>query len=158
MISRSRRVYSYLKGKKAEDLFREVMLDRGHEVRESNKKDNIEKHIDFYVNNKGIDIKGNKTRDSIWLELKNVKGKEGWLKGEADFIVFYLVDLKAFSFYKRKDLLRFTKGIELRTSNKNEYLKIYTRRNRKDEIIRVKYAHIKYLEQQIIYYEKSRKP
>lgn len=158
MVSKSRYAYSYIKGKKAEDLFNDVMVSRGNTIEPSSKEDNINKHIDFYVNNKGIDVKGNKTRDSIWLEIKNVKGDKGWLEGEADYIVFDIIDLEAFSFFKRKELLKFVKEIKEKTTNKKDYLKLYTRENRKDIIVRVNYNMIKHLEKQIIFYEKNKKP
>lgn len=158
MVSKSRYAYSYIKGKKAEDLFNDVMVSRGNTIEPASKEDNINKHIDFYVNNKGIDVKGNKTRDSIWLEIKNVKGDKGWLEGEADYIVFDIIDLEAFSFFKRKELLKFVKEIKEKTTNKKDYLKLYTRENRKDIIVRVNYNMIKHLEKQIIFYEKNKKP
>ena len=73
-----------------------------NKVNETKKTEDTEKHIDFWWNSPrkgriGIDVKGlnknkrgdNKYDDSIhWLELQNVKGKDGWLKGEAEYIAF----------------------------------------------------------------------
>ena len=62
----------------------------------------------------GIDVKGlNKSSrgdknfdDTIhWLEIQNVRGKNGWLKGEAEYIAFRtLTDI---IFIKREKLLNF---------------------------------------------------
>lgn len=91
----------------------------GGKCYKSSKKEDIEDHIDFWWESPrkgviGIDVKGlNKSSrgdknfdDTIhWLELQNVKGKDGWLKGKADYIAFRtLTDI---IFIKREKLLNF---------------------------------------------------
>ena len=39
-----------------------------------------------------VDVKGDRHLDCIWLETVNVNGDKGWLKGEAQFIVFDIID------------------------------------------------------------------
>ena len=74
----------------------------GGEVERSTKYEDINKHVDFWWDSPrkgriGIDVKGlnknkrgdNEYDDSIhWLELQNVKGNDGWLKGKAEYIAF----------------------------------------------------------------------
>lgn len=93
----------YLSGRLDEDFVMDAVKHTlGGEVERSSKTEDTEKHIDFWWNSPrkgriGIDVKGlnknkrgdNKYDDSIhWLELQNVKGKDGWLKGEAEYIAF----------------------------------------------------------------------
>lgn len=93
----------YLNGRLDEDFVMDAVKHTlGGEVKRSTKYEDISKHIDFWWNSPrkgkiGIDVKGlNKNKrgdnaydDSIhWLELQNVSGKDGWLKGEAEYIAF----------------------------------------------------------------------
>jgi hypothetical protein len=91
----------------------------GGECWRSTRNEDIFKHIDFWWKSPkkgviGIDVKGlNKSSrgdknfdDTIhWLEIQNVRGKNGWLKGEAEYIAFRtLTDI---IFIKREKLLNF---------------------------------------------------
>lgn len=153
MVSKARYIYSYKEGKKAEDKFKELMLSRGNTCVDSTRNENIHKHIDFYVNNIPVDVKGNRHIETIWLEIKNVKGNKGWLQGDAEYIVFDIVELKAFCFYKTKDLLKFVSGITEIAESKKDYLKLYTRENRKDVLVKATHKDILHLEQQRLFYE-----
>jgi hypothetical protein len=156
VVSESRKKYSNDVGLETENLFKKVMQERGNEVIKSSKYDDIYKNIDFYVNGFGVDFKGGRHLDCIWLETTNVLGNKGWLKGEADFIVFDIIELESFSVYKTRDLLNFTKGITETTESKYDFLKIYSRTKwgRKDQLIKCRYNDIKHLETQIIRYER----
>ena len=91
----------------------------GGETMKSTKKEDVEEHIDFWWNSPqkgwiGIDVKGmNKAKrrdkdfdDTIhWLEIQNVQGKNGWLKGKAEYIAFRTK--KDIIFVKREKLLSF---------------------------------------------------
>lgn len=110
----------YLNGRLDEDFVMDAVKHTlGGEVERSTKYEDINKHVDFwwYSPRKGrigIDVKGlNKNKrgdknfdDTIhWLEIQNVKGKNGWLKGEAEYIAFRtLTDI---IFIKREKLLNF---------------------------------------------------
>lgn len=153
MVSKGRWAYSFAEGKRAEQKFMELMLARGHKCVKTNRKEDMQKHIDFYVNDIGIDVKGNKRLESIWLELKNVKGDKGWLLGKAEIIVFDIVELQSFCFFKRKDLYLFVKNITEVAKDKNDYMKLYTRKDRQDVIVKVTYNNIKHLQQQAIKYD-----
>lgn len=93
----------YLKGRLDEDFVRDsVKYTLGGETQRATKDEDVNKHIDFWWDSPkkgrlGIDVKGlNKSSrqdkdydDTIhWLELQNVQGKPGWLRGEADYIAF----------------------------------------------------------------------
>lgn len=93
----------YLSGRLDEDfVMNAVKHTLGGEVERSTRSEDLIDHIDFWWDSPrkgriGIDVKGlNKSKrsdsqydDSIhWLELQNVKGKDGWLKGKAEYIAF----------------------------------------------------------------------
>ena len=93
----------YLSGRLDEDFVMDAVKHTlGGDVTRSTKYEDMFKHIDFWWDSPkkgriGIDVKGlNKNKrgdndydDTIhWLELQNVKGKDGWLKGEAEYIAF----------------------------------------------------------------------
>ena len=91
----------------------------GGETTKASKYDDLKNHIDFWWNSPrmgllGIDVKGlNKSKrndrsydDTIhWLELQNVNGGDGWLKGKADYIAFKT--MTKILFVKRDKLLDF---------------------------------------------------
>ena len=154
-VSDYRYKYSHELGKSCEDKFKDLMTSRGHEIYKSSKYDDIYKHIDFYIAGYSFDVKGHRHLDCIWLELTNVNGNKGWLKGEATYIVFDIVELKSFCFFKRKDLLKYVQeNITETTETKDEYNKLYTRAKwgKLDVITKVKFDNIKNLMKQSVAY------
>ena len=154
-VSQDRYNYSFKVGRSCEDKFKGVMASRGHDVFKSSKYDDIHKHIDFYVAGYSFDVKGHRHLECIWLELTNVRGDKGWLKGEATYIVFDIVELKSFCFFKRKDLLKYVEeNITETTESKEDYNKLYTRAKwgKLDVITKVKFDDIKNLMTQSIAY------
>ena len=155
-------------GDKAEDHFKQLMEARGYFVLPATKEQNMKDHVDFWVDRKetnteqkvsdyyGVDVKGNRHLDTIWLELKNVLGDKGWLEGEAEYIVFDIKELKAFCFYKRTDLLEYCQKITKKAQSKWDYNKIYTRWGRADKLIKVQHKDIKQLQKGIMKYESLR--
>lgn len=110
----------YLSGRLDEDFVMDAVKHTlGGDVKRSTKDEDIYKHIDFWWDSPrkgriGIDVKGlNKSNrhdssydDEIhWLELQNVNGKDGWLKGEAEYIAFRTPN--SIIFVNRKKLLEF---------------------------------------------------
>lgn len=152
-VSKGRYKYSFSEGRKAENKFYQLMVARGNTCVKSSQYEDINKHIDFYVNDSGVDVKRNRDLEAIWLELENVKGFDGWLKGEAVFIVFDVVELKSFCFFEREKLLDYCLQFKEIAKDNTEYKKLYTRENRKDVLVKVKYLDIKHLQTQIISYE-----
>jgi len=152
-VSKGRWTYSFNEGKKAEQKFVDLMSSRGNIVVKSSRSEDIHKHIDYYVNDIPIDVKGNRHLETIWLEITNVRGKKGWLQGESKYIVFDIVELKSFCFFKRIDLLQYVLQFKEKTTDKKHYNRLYTRDGRDDVIVKVKYKDISHLETQSIKYE-----
>jgi len=153
-ITYGRWKHAYETGKKTEEHFKELMISRGNECVKSSMNDDMYKHIDYYVNGFGVDVKGKRKLNSIWLEIVNVHGFPGWLKGEADFIVFDMLDFNAYCVFRRLELLELTSNITETTTNNKDYMKIYGRDQwgQKDKLIQYKFDHIKHLEVQRINY------
>lgn len=106
---------SFDRGSKSEDNWVALMQSRGNKVKKATFEQDTKLHIDFWITNKlgntySVDIKSPKkyTRlgavlsDEVWVEYKNVIGKNGWLLGKADFIAFELSQV--FLMVKRVDL------------------------------------------------------
>ena len=132
-----------------EKLFKDKILSLGLTYEKSTQKDDWYKHIDCYVNSYGVDVKGNRHLETIWLEVKNVNGNKGWLQGDAFYIAMYIIELKKFSIYKRLDLLNYIKtNTKEYTESKKDYNKFYTRKKwgKKDILVKYKYDDIKHLE------------
>lgn len=136
-------------GKYFEDLFKKKIISNNYKWTESTKEDDWYRHIDCYVNGYGVDVKGNRHLNTIWLEHTNVNGNKGWLRGEAFYIAMHISELNCFSIYKRIDLLNYiNQNVKEESINKHEYLKFYTRKKwgKKDKVVKVKYNDIKHLE------------
>ena len=153
-ITYGRWKHAYEAGKKTEEHFKELMISRGNECVKSSMNDDMYKHIDYYVNGFGVDVKGKRKLNSIWLEIVNVHGFRGWLKGEAYFIVFDMLDLNAYCVFRRLELLELVSNVTETTTNNKDYMKIYGREQwgQKDKLIQYKFDHIKHLEVQRINY------
>ena len=143
----------YFRGKKSEDLFKELMEDLGYIVNEATREENIKDHIDFYLkNNKlnksfSVDVKAQKKTNRsdskvndewLWIEFKNVRGSLGWLQGKADKIAFerqidfLMVDrekLKEFAFRK-------VENVDVDRASDAKY-KFYSRRGRDDLLTQI---------------------
>lgn len=142
-------------GDESEARFESLMIERNNDVQRATPDQDKNLHIDIFVNGDGVDVKGNKKSYSLWLEVQNVFGNNGWLKGEAKWIAFDLIDKKEYQIYKREDLLRFViNNITETTDNNKDYLKYYTRDKfgGNDKIVHCKSEHIKHLLIQTISY------
>lgn len=110
----------YEMGKKDEEFVMDaVSKTLGGDCWRSTLKEDTKQHIDFWWKSPkkgiiGIDVKGlNKAYrkdkefdDTIhWLELQNVRGEDGWLKGKAEYIAFRTFE--DILFVKRDKLLSF---------------------------------------------------
>jgi hypothetical protein len=146
-ISNKKRI-SEKEGLATEDHFKSLMLSIGKNCTPASQSQNIYDHIDFFIDGVSLDVKGNRHLNCIWLELTNVNGNHGWLRGKANYIAFDIKELNSFRFFKTKDLLKYCENITEKTSDKRDFNKIYTRSHfgRKDEIIKVTYKNISHLE------------
>ena len=148
-VSKSRLNRCSVDGNKFESLFMEKVIEIGLKFRNGTNEDDWYKHIDCYVNGFGVDVKGNRHLETIWLEYSNVNGNKGWLRGDAKYIAMHIAELDCFSIYDRLDLLKFVESnVKEKTIDKKEYLKFYTREKwgKKDLITKVRYSDIKHLE------------
>ena len=148
------------RGAKAEDAFVISCWKKGYQAYKSSKKNDIHNHIDYWVKNKAGDLKGfdvkarkrtsrNSGRysdDWVWIEFKNVIGKDGWIKGKADFIAFEFEN--SFLIVKRAELRELCKKLIKDTKTRvtrakdAKYL-LYTRHGRKDLVTQIKLSDIK---------------
>ncbi len=136
-------------GEKAEGLFILIAVKHGWKISASTREQNIEEHWDYLIEKDDqqfkVEVKAEKRiqrkdDDSqahfTWVELRNVRGKVGWLFGKADLIAFEKE--KTFFFVKRLDLLALVNQkvnlVAKVKSAKDALYKIYTREGRKDKL------------------------
>jgi len=142
---------SFRMGLEAEDLFVKVMESMGLDVEKTSIDIDRKMHIDFIVDGFGFDVKGNRKLNAIWLELQNTNGDHGWLKGAADYIAFHFPEINVFKIFKTPELLEFVEDNVTEKANDNKpYMKMYTRKDRSDIIVKVRYSDIKHLKHKII--------
>ena len=145
---------------KTERKFAEICIKHKHQLVHSNKDQDMYEHWDWKITNPKtnqislVDVKGarKKSRSDIypnyditWLELMNVRGNVGWLKGKADFIAFEQED--HFLLVKRSDLLDWVKGQitnrEIVHHTNQALYRWYRRLGRKDIVTLVNISDIK---------------
>lgn len=160
------------RGEAAEKAFQQVAEKQGAQFEKSTERDDIHKHIDCFVtwtdkegettHRWGIDVKaaksisrGEAAQDSLtWLEYQNVGGKDGWMKGHADFIAFERAD--DFVLLHRPSLLAHIEAeipldelhnpLDMPPSAKRDQMVAYRRRayDRQDTIILVNLTKLVY--------------
>lgn len=150
-------------GQSAEDKFFRLAKLRGFQIHPATGMEQFD-HVDFHLTseeedgsmNAMVDVKARKRvkrRDVdpqdewIWVEFKNVRGKDGWLYGLADFIAFEREEDFVLSF--RKELVDWCES-HVDLSNKvfspdqAEYV-TYTRKGKQDVISMVRMNDIIHL-------------
>lgn len=140
---------SFQQGNHAEDLFVLAAVKNGWKISASTKEQNIDEHWDFLIEREDqilkVEVKSEKRIERgdgkaqgnfVWVELRNVRGKVGWLFGKADVIAFETAS--TFVFVQRRDLLTVVNQkvdlVAKVTSAKEALYKIYTRSGRKDKL------------------------
>ncbi len=136
-------------GEHAESAFILLAVKLGWKISASSNDENIDDHWDYLIEKEDaaykVEVKGKKRinrKDEeeqdrfIWVELKNVRGKVGWLFGRADLIAFE--NDGKFVFVKRRDLLdvvnkKVNLVAKVKTANDAVY-KIYMREGRRDKL------------------------
>lgn len=136
-------------GDSAEELFILMAVRLGWKISASSKEQNIDEHWDYLIEKEEqqfkVEVKAEKRiqrsdngsqADFTWVELRNVRGKVGWLFGKADLIAFEKE--KTFFFVKRLELLSVVNQkvnlVAKVKSAKDALYKIYTREGRKDKL------------------------
>jgi hypothetical protein len=143
------------------NLFEELASQRGYTPRKRSREDQNCKNVSHILTGKGkegkpikvkVDLKKIKNRKQdqnwLWIEFKNASGRDGWIHGDAHFVVFERKE--DFVFVNRKELLSW-----IGSSNKIRYdlpfvtlakkakYRIYKRAGEKDEITQIKVDDIK---------------
>ena len=107
---------SIKEGQESEIKFAQLAKLRGFLVEPATGMEQFD-HIDFHLTSEEeegtmtamVDVKSRKriNRDDddfsdewLWIEFKNVRGKEGWIHGIADFIAFETIDSFILSYRK----------------------------------------------------------
>lgn len=137
-------------GLEAERAFFERMQKECKEVTRAEKKENQDKTYDVICDGVKYDVKGQKRlnredtaySDIVWLEFKNVRGDDGWLKGESDKIAF--LRNKNFLIVDRVKLRDRARSLckNLTILPWKEHARLYQRRGRKDIMMYVNFSDI----------------
>ena len=107
---------SIIEGRESEEKFYQLAQMRGFLVKPATGMEQFD-HIDFHLTSEEdegtmtamVDVKSRKRIDRsdndfndewVWIEFKNVRGKEGWIHGIADFIAFETEDSFILSYRK----------------------------------------------------------
>jgi len=134
MVSKERRKQSWKDGGVSATRYDRACAD----ARKSSRDEDIHLHVDFWHGSNGVDVKGNNLPDEIWVELRNVHGKPGWILGEAMWIAFEMPEVGGYVRVERKELLQWClKNVDFEnivSRKDNAYRKVYQRRGRKDKI------------------------
>lgn len=142
-------------GSIAEGLFQKFLINNYIFFRRATQKEQFN-HIDFiYLHEKtlnpcAVEVKYSKkinrtdsdvSSEYIWVEFKNVRGDNGWLFGDSDYIAFYDKFKNRFIMTETRILRERCQELCSRgsTIDKNDALyKHYTRPGRKDDISLIK--------------------
>lgn len=141
----------YTRGKKAEKLYEDILKSRDIESEEVKGKRQWVDHIDFLLTHpdgseESVEVKArkkssrsdDKVQDEwIWIEFKNVQGKDGWLYGKADRIAFQVEE--GFVMIDRKKLVKLAEKLidleDIVKKSSDAQYKGYRRWNRPKELV-----------------------
>ena len=143
---------SWERGQQLETEFFQLVLIRDPNARAATTQEQF-RHIDFVTSFGTIDVKSKKRigrhqgepqSEWVWLEYKNVQGKNGWLVSEVDILAFERDD--DFLVVFRKDVKLLADELcnlnETVDNKKYALYKGYTRKGRKDLITLVSMADL----------------
>ena len=150
---------SWNRGQELEKEFYEILKLRDKNARQATPQEQY-KHIDFFTYFGTIDVKSKKRigradvdeqETIVWLEYKNVQGRDGWLVSSVDILAFERDD--DFILVKRKELQRMADKLcnldDMVDKSSDALYKGYTRKGRKDLITQVKMKDVMKLEHKI---------
>lgn len=135
-VSSSRRAKSWRNGSLAARRYQWANPD----ARKSNYHEDVYMHIDFWHDDKGVDVKGNNLPNEIWVEFKNVRGDKGWLFGDAEWIAFDMPEVCGFVVVDRvdlKDWCRDNIDFSALVDKADAYRRCYSRKDREDLITKL---------------------
>lgn len=146
------RYLGMINGKQAEEIFMSLLPQSTRATREQD----MFEHWDVECEGVKYDVKTQKrlnrsdteVSDVIWIELQNVRGEIGWLKGKADKIAILLG--AQFIIVDREKLFSYIKETitNLEVQSFKEYKRWYQRRGRKDIITYLYLSDIEHLIEQ----------
>lgn len=133
---------SFGRGRRSEYRFLEAIKAIGLQCRKSSRKDDMYRHIDFYILDDDseiiatVDVKGENQLNEIWVELKNVRGDKGWLYGDASVIAFEMPEIGGFACVFTKHLIDYVESnvVDESVPKAEAYKKKYSRDGRADVI------------------------
>jgi len=151
---------SWNRGQELEKEFYEILKLRDKNARQATPQEQY-KHIDFFTYFGTIDVKSKKRigradvdeqETIVWLEYKNVQGRDGWLVSPfVDILAFERDD--EFILVKRKELQQMADELcnldNMVDKSSDALYKGYTRKGRKDLITQVKMKDVMKLEHKI---------
>lgn len=136
------------RGARAEKIFKKS-LDSffGSNISYTDLDDGQLEHIDFRCKlGMTVDVKSMTNPDSLWIELKNVQGNEGWLYGDCTHFAFERKDF--FQIVRKFDLINLVDELVdkdcMVESTKDSLYKVYSRKNfgRDDLISKIKFEDL----------------
>ena len=151
---------SWNRGQELERKFYEILKLRDKNARQATPQEQY-KHIDFFTYFGTIDVKSKKRigradvdeqETIVWLEYKNVQGRDGWLVSPfVDILAFERDD--DFILVKRKELQQMADELcnldDMVDKSSDALYKGYTRKGRKDLITQVKMKDVMKLEHKV---------
>ena len=103
-ITKQRKNYTRDTDRRAVKRYRKVWPD----AKTSTDDEDMFDHVDFWHVREGekfgVDLKGNKCPDELWVEFKNVNGDKGWIDGKAKWIVYEIPEMGGFAGVERVKL------------------------------------------------------
>ena len=151
---------SWNRGQELERKFYEILKLRDKNARQATPQEQY-KHIDFFTYFGTIDVKSKKRigradvdeqETIVWLEYKNVQGRDGWLVSPfVDILAFERDD--DFILVKRKELQQMADELcnldDMVDKSSDALYKGYTRKGRKDLITQVKMKDVMKLKHKV---------
>ena len=151
---------SWNRGQELERKFYEILKLRDKNARQATPQEQY-KHIDFFTYFGTIDVKSkkrigradvNEQETIVWLEYKNVQGRDGWLVSPfVDILAFERDD--DFILVKRKELQQMADELcnldDMVDKSSDALYKGYTRKGRQDLITQVKMKDVMKLEHKV---------
>jgi len=143
-VSNKRYEDSKVMGNTSQTLFVKACEKINYKCTPSTIEVDMYSHIDYYVETPegrliSVDVKGNNKLEEIWIEFNNVRGKEGWLYGKANYIAFDMPELNGFVVVGRNELRERCEGIvdKVFVSKSEALRKWYQRKDRFDIISKI---------------------
>jgi hypothetical protein len=144
-VSQGRRSRSWRNGNLAARRYQWANPD----AKQSTWHEDVHMHIDFWHDDRGVDVKGNNLPNEIWVEFKNVRGDLGWLFGEAEWIAFDMPEVCGFVVVDRVDLKQWcyeNVNFDMLVPKDKAYKRCYRRKDREDLITKVALSDLQELE------------